>query len=111
MGRALYRDRLFVQLDIFHRELLKENPRRFYADESWRRDAQLAELVTPLVVEADGTVVPLGYGFARPFALGSIVEARLKDLASRWIGPPYAAFRELCCRVLKQLAFVYVKPA
>jgi MoaA/NifB/PqqE/SkfB family radical SAM enzyme len=94
--RMVYGDRLFVQLDIFHRELVKQHPDRFYAGGSWPEDAQLADLVTPLVVEAGGTVVPLGYGFAREFGLGSLTEARLKDLAPRWIGSQYAAFRQLC---------------
>jgi hypothetical protein len=75
---------------------VKQHPGRFYADDTWPQDAQLAELVTPLVVEADGTVVPLGYGFARQFALGSITKARLKDLAPQWIGSRYADFRNLC---------------
>ncbi len=97
--RQVYGDKLFVQLDIFHRELVKQHPGRFYADHTWPEDAQLAELVTPLVVEADGTVVPLGYGFARQFALGSITKARLKDLAPQWIGSRYAGFRSLCRRV------------
>ena len=94
--RQTYGDRLFVQLDIFHRDLVKRFPARFYADDTWPEDAKLADLVTPLVVEADGNVVPLGYGFARRFGLGSIAEIRLKDLAPVWISQRYPAFRELC---------------
>jgi MoaA/NifB/PqqE/SkfB family radical SAM enzyme len=97
--RRVYGDRLFVQLDIFHRELVKRFPARFYSEESWPPDAQLADLVTPLVVEADGNVVPLGYGFARQFGLGSIGETRLKDLAPRWVRLRYPAFRQLCRNV------------
>ena len=94
--RTLYGDRMFVQLDIFHRELVKRHPGRFYVGESWPADARLADLVTPLVVEADGSVTPIGYGFSRQFRLGSLTEARLKDLAPRWISSRYADFRRLC---------------
>jgi len=97
--RQMYGDRLFVQLDIFHRDLVKQFPARFYADDVWPESAQLADLVTPLVVEADGNVVPLGYGFGRRFGLGSIAENRLKDLAPDWISQQYPAFRELCREV------------
>jgi len=97
--RQTYGDRLFVQLDIFHRDLVKRFPGRFYADAAWPEDAQLADLVTPLVVEADGNVVPLGYGFAPRFGMGSVAENRLKDLAPHWISQRYPAFRELCREV------------
>ncbi|HLM98233.1 MAG TPA: radical SAM protein [Bryobacteraceae bacterium] len=94
--RQMYGDRLFVQLDIFHRDLVKRFPARFYADDVGPESAQLADMLTPLVVEADGNVAPLGYGFARRFGLGSIAENRLKDLAPEWIRQRYPAFRELC---------------
>ena len=97
--RQMYGDRLFVQLDIFHRDLVKRFPSRFYADDSWSESAPLADLVTPLVVEADGNVGPLGYGFSRRFGLGSIAQARLKDLAPLWIRERYPAFRQLCREV------------
>jgi len=100
--RQMYGGRLFVQLDIFHRDLVKQFPARFYADDAWPESAQLADLVTPLVVEADGGVVPLGYGFAQRFGLGSIAENRLRDLASVWIRQRYPAFRELCRSVYAQ---------
>ncbi len=94
--RQVYGSRLFVQLDIFHRELVKRFPARFYADDACPESLQLADLVTPLVVEADGNVVPLGYGFARRFGLGSIAGNRLKDLAPQWIRGSYPLFRQLC---------------
>ena len=94
--RQTYGERLFVQLDIFHRELVRQFPARFYAEEAWPQDAQLADLITPLVVEADGNVVPMGYGFARQFGLGSIAETRLRDLAPEWIRLRYPSFRRLC---------------
>jgi Fe-coproporphyrin III synthase len=97
--RQMYGARLFVQLDIFHRDLVKQFPARFYADDVWPESTQLADLVTPLVVEADGNVAPLGYGFARRFGMGSIAENRLKDLAPNWIIQRYPAFRELCREV------------
>ena len=97
--RQRYAGRLFVQLDVFHRDLVVRHPDRFNAEESCSEPHTLADCVTPLVVEADGTVVPLGYGFARRYALGCVGKERLRDLAPRWIATGYAPFRELCRRV------------
>jgi MoaA/NifB/PqqE/SkfB family radical SAM enzyme len=63
-------------------------------------DARLAELVSPLVVEPDGTVVPLQYGFTRRFALGSLHDATLPELARRWRAT-YPKYREACVTTLR----------
>jgi MoaA/NifB/PqqE/SkfB family radical SAM enzyme len=97
--RRKFGRRLFVQLDIFHRDLVIQHPERFYAGEEWRRPERLADGVTPLVVEADGTVVPFGYGFGRDYALGSVLDRRLRDLAPPWLESGYGQFRALCRRV------------
>ncbi|TCC30825.1 hypothetical protein [Kribbella speibonae] len=41
-----------------------------------------------MVLETDGTVVPLSYGFGRDYALGSVQEAPLATLAQRWDAEP-----------------------
>jgi MoaA/NifB/PqqE/SkfB family radical SAM enzyme len=94
--RHAYGRRLFVQVDIFHRDLVRRYPERFYADEQSDPPALLADCVAPLVVESDGAVVPLGCGFSRRYGLGSLFELRLRDLAPRWIARGYSEFRQLC---------------
>jgi MoaA/NifB/PqqE/SkfB family radical SAM enzyme len=64
-----------------------------------------ADLVSPLVVEADGTVVPLAHGFARSYALGSLTAVRLLGLAESWIASGAAGrFRRLIQRVAAEVA-------
>jgi MoaA/NifB/PqqE/SkfB family radical SAM enzyme len=95
--RQLYGDRLVVQLDIFHRELVAQVPEQFHADGADIATRRvLADYVTPLVLEAGGMLVPYGYGFARRYAIGDIRSARLKDLAEPWIAVVYPQFRALC---------------
>jgi MoaA/NifB/PqqE/SkfB family radical SAM enzyme len=53
----------------------------------------VAQWLSPVVVETDGTVVPLTYGFPREYALGSLYDASLPTLAERW---DPAGFRTLC---------------
>ena len=94
--RLTYGHRMAVQLDVFHRDLMVRVPEQFYADENPPPQVALAACVTPLVLEADGVLVPYGYGFARRYAVGSVQSARLKDLAPPWIATVYPQFRALC---------------
>jgi MoaA/NifB/PqqE/SkfB family radical SAM enzyme len=90
--------RLQVQLDLLSRRLMADQPNLFFAGES-DPGGSLAERVRPLVIEADGTVVPIEHGFDRSFSLGSLRDARLCELAPRWLaGGGYVRFRDLCGR-------------
>jgi hypothetical protein len=63
----------------------------------------LASLARPLVLEDDGTVVPVTYGFPRRFALGNVVQTPLHDLAGGWIEQTYPRFRAVVAEALTQL--------
>lgn len=91
-----------VQLDLIDRTRIEASPGCVFAD-ALPTDAEerpLADLLSPLVIEADATVVPLQYGFARPYALGSLHNASLRVLADEWRrGGRLSAFQRLCRRV------------
>lgn len=59
----------------------------------------LADAVSPLVIEADGSVVPLTYGFPRRYALGNLREEPLRTLAERWLADGYESFRSRVARL------------
>jgi MoaA/NifB/PqqE/SkfB family radical SAM enzyme len=74
---------------------------------SWKRDLErearyLGEIVTPLVIEDDGTVTPLRRGFPRRFAFGNLREERLARMAERWIESQADAFCEVYGTVLQK---------
>jgi MoaA/NifB/PqqE/SkfB family radical SAM enzyme len=98
-------DRLFVQLDLLSRNQLPEHPERVFATGPDPADADIpfAELVSPLIIETDATVVPLQYGFARAYAIGNLGEAPLRDLLPRWRRERALAFRRLCRLVFDEL--------
>jgi len=83
--------------------MVKDPSRVFAADSPVGDFVPFAHLVSPLIIEADGTTVPLQYGFARQYSLGNINEARLFTLASQWRQKQYPAFHRLCQRVFRQL--------
>lgn len=96
--RKLVGDQMVVQLDLIHRGMLLGYPDRVFAGPSDQLDVEkpLADLVSPLVIEADGTVVPLGYGFARPYSLGNLMHTSLHELGATWRQNGYQKFRNLC---------------
>jgi len=100
-------DRLYIQFDVVDRSALERDPGRVFADalpEAPDVDHRpLAQLVAPLVIEPDGMVVPLEYGFGRAYALGTLHERALPELAAQWKATRYPAFRALCQRVFADL--------
>lgn len=94
-------DRIYVQVDLIHRESMEAEPSRVFADDLPAATDHLpfAELVSPLVIEPDGAVVPIEYGFARQFALGNLNDGGLTELMERWRRDQLQNFRALCRRV------------
>jgi Fe-coproporphyrin III synthase len=103
--KELVGDRLVIQLDVAGRDAMAAAPERvFAAPEALWPGAQrpLAEILSPLIVEPDGTVVPIEYDFGRRWALGNLRDARLPVLAQRWKREQLAGFRALCQGVQRE---------
>jgi MoaA/NifB/PqqE/SkfB family radical SAM enzyme len=102
--QKLFAGRISVQLDLAHRELLRDNPGSVFAQEfdSSELDRALADLISPLVLETDGTIVPVGYGFAREYRLGSLRDGRLRDFVPAWRCNTYPRLRQLFREVFKE---------
>lgn len=102
-------DKLLIQLDLISRHHVRDSPGCFFAggepeDGSGEgAERPLSELVAPLVIESDGTVVPLEHGFSRHFALGNLHQAGLAELAADWQRHRYPEFRRLCHAVFQDL--------
>lgn len=89
-----------VQVDLAHRAALLRHPEAFLAVAP-DPPRPLSSWLSPLVVETDGRVSPLTYGFPAAFALGNVRTRRLTDLVESWDAGP---FLELCGNVARQLA-------
>jgi MoaA/NifB/PqqE/SkfB family radical SAM enzyme len=103
--REAYAGTLDIQLDLVDAKLLELSPGSVFADmlEHAVDAYPLADLVSPLVVEADGNVSPLLYGFPRALCLGNVLERPLDALAADWKTTQCPAFRALCRRVLEEM--------
>ncbi|HZS08245.1 MAG TPA: radical SAM protein [Blastocatellia bacterium] len=94
-------ERMVIQLDLSDREYLIENREKFFAETVPDDPDALpfAELVSPVVIEPDGMVVPIEHGFARRYALGNLREMPLDALMARWRRESLVPFRGLCQQV------------
>jgi len=93
---------LDIQVDIADLRLIAAEPEWVFAGER-PGGSGLARLLSPLVVETDGTVVPLSYGFPRRYALGNLHEMPLCRLAARWQEGGLPEFRALCRSTFDEL--------
>ena len=102
--RDALRGRLVIQVDAVNRYSLPAEPGDLA---SWKRDldrdaCHLGEIVSPLVIEDDGTVSPLRYGFPRRFSFGNLHKERLTRMAERWIASKAGAFCDVYGTVLRK---------
>lgn len=93
-------DAIKIQLDLVSRQLLADAPEKFFACEGQcEADAgttRLADVLSPLIVEMDGTLSPLQFGFSRRHSLGNLYEGGLRELGHKWRNERLAAFQEVC---------------
>ena len=97
-------DGLRVHVDLFDRAVLQSRPELVFAEDIPENtlESPLAELISPLIIQTDGSVVPLQYGFAAKYALGSLYEASLPELAGEWRQRVFPQFRQLSRRVFQE---------
>lgn len=105
--QKLYENKLRVQFDVVDRQLIRNNPERVFATEvSGFEDfarSPLADLVSPLVIENDGFIVPIQYGFSRGYAIGNLKTGSLSQHAAEWKTGIYPSFLQLCRKVFHNL--------
>jgi MoaA/NifB/PqqE/SkfB family radical SAM enzyme len=98
-----YQDTLTLQYDVADLEVLRAAPERGYAIESCAAcDATasaavpLADQIAPIIVEADGAIVPLQYNFSRAYQIGDITSPGWPEQIHRWKTVGFQPFLELC---------------
>ena len=100
---ARHAGRPAIQYDVLPARKLAGAPESVHADEDTVDYSPLrAEHLTFLVLEADGTVVPMNFGFSRKYRVGNVTQARLRDSWPDFERDVYPAFRSLCRRTFER---------
>jgi MoaA/NifB/PqqE/SkfB family radical SAM enzyme len=97
--------RLKIHLDLLDRDALRDSLQSCGKLTPDRRTAELrlADFISPLVIESEGTIVPLQYGFPRAYALGNLNDLSLENMARSWLSRPQSPLEALYERVLDML--------
>jgi MoaA/NifB/PqqE/SkfB family radical SAM enzyme len=107
-----YKDSMVIQFDAFRRDYVLEKPELVYAsdinydDHYSTQDIKLADLLNFLVVEADGSIVPIAYNFSKRYELCNINNKRLSEIWPSYIKQQkggYRMFRKLCQEVFREI--------
>jgi MoaA/NifB/PqqE/SkfB family radical SAM enzyme len=98
--------RLRIHLDLLDRDALRSSSfgsclKTISASDQCTR--RLADFISPLVIESEGTVVPLQYGFPRAYAIGNLNNLSLENMARSWLTQPQSPLETLYERVLQML--------
>lgn len=95
--RDLFADQMAFQVDFVHTDALHRQPDSFFLGEcSDRLHGRLGELLSPLVIEPDGEVLPTQYGFHRSYSLGNLRQQRVRDMVTGWRNDTGPRFHALC---------------
>jgi MoaA/NifB/PqqE/SkfB family radical SAM enzyme len=102
---AKYSGAMAVQVDLLHREQVLRAPAMVYADEfPGNRDATAtADLLGLIVMEADGAVVPISYGFSRRYQICTLKQQSLNQGWPSFLNQGYPEFRQLCRDLFEEL--------
>ncbi len=99
---ASYQDWLTIQLDLLHRDHLLDNPELVYAA-TGAVDGPPGHLLSVLVLEPDGSLVPVSYGISHDLLICNVKRERFADAWERYRLDGYLRFRRLCAEVFEDL--------
>jgi MoaA/NifB/PqqE/SkfB family radical SAM enzyme len=104
-----YMDSIIIQYDAADKTVLCDEPARVFAielcsiDQSRLQRVRLADILAPVVIEADGTMVPLQYNISRFYQIGNIHSNSVEADIQTWKTEIFPQFLHLCRNVHSRL--------
>ncbi len=95
--------RMQLQMDVVYRQHVREHPGLFYACAD-AGGTSAPEALGLLVLEADGSIVPLSHGFDRRYRIGNLHQQSLREAWPGFRARRLTALRRLCREVWTDLA-------
>jgi Fe-coproporphyrin III synthase len=99
---AKYADRCVIQFDCLHKDQVINDPESVYASDLPPGTLTGAEDLSPLIVEANGAVVPLSYGLSQKYKVCNLYDRPLREGWQAYHST-YTKFRNLCKEVYNHI--------
>ncbi len=93
--------RMALQVDLVHTDALHQQPQSFFIGD--RPEGRLSDMLSPLVIEPDGEVLPLQYGFSRDYSLGNLRDLGIREMTEVWRGELGDRFHRLCQQLFDEV--------
>jgi Fe-coproporphyrin III synthase len=109
---AKYSGVMTVQTDLLHSDQVLSDPGLIYCDsveEPWEQSLP-AHLLNVMVLEPDGAMVPLTYGFSRHYQICNVKQRMPTEAWPHFVRNTYPAFRHLCQEVFDELTAPGAQP-
>lgn len=100
---AIYQGSMRVQVDLISRAELCAEPELVYATPPEESGGLSARGLGVIVLEPDGSIVPLAYGFSRRYQVCAVPRERLLGAWENFSRFGYAKLRALCCDAWREL--------
>jgi MoaA/NifB/PqqE/SkfB family radical SAM enzyme len=103
---AKYSEKMKLQLDLLYRDHILEEPSLVYAEELNNCSFQKppAQSIGLLVLEPDGVIVPISYGFSRRYMICDVRNRGLSDSWPNYLLHSYHSFKSLCRQVWEEVS-------
>ena len=100
-----------VQVDVLSTEMMKAFPEIVFAGQNDATDSPpLSQLINPLVLDPDGSVLPVTSGLSSRFQVCTLQQQSLRQAASAFRREGYPAFRKLCRKLYDKTVAAYDLP-
>lgn len=101
--RSKYAEQMVVQVDLLHREYLREFPQVVSAFErQCAAGGRLSDLFDTIIVEETGRILPIAYGFNEQFSIGNVHHFN-DQLFSDFITQKVPVLKSIFERTLKKI--------
>lgn len=70
--KSKYQSEMFVQLDLLHKEYIKEFPQSVNILSHSKVENNISDILNTIIVNENGEIVPIGYGFSNRFKIGNV---------------------------------------